>query len=107
MGCNSPAEAKRLGRGVRGFDNRVWLERRWDVVVAGNIAKFSQHPELTAVLQATDGTLLVEASPTDRIWGIGLPADHPNALRPDRWQGLNLLGYALTHVRQQLKTSAD
>jgi ribA/ribD-fused uncharacterized protein len=46
--------------------------------------------------------VLVEASPRDRIWGIGMSAGHRDASRPSRWRGLNLLGFALMNVRDQL-----
>lgn len=100
-----PHEAKSLGRQVVGFDQRVWDEHRWDIVVAGNLAKFSQNPELRRFLVNTGERVLVEASPVDRIWGIGLAADHPNATDPERWPGLNLLGFVLMQVRAILRSS--
>ncbi|MCU7647871.1 NADAR family protein [Pseudomonas piscis] len=97
-----PAYAKRLGREVRGFDDARWQAARFDIVVQGNLAKFGQNPELGHFLQCTRKKILVEASPVDRIWGIGLAADDAMATRPDRWRGLNLLGYALMEVRDRL-----
>jgi len=99
----SPAVAKKLGRTVQGFDEPRWNERRFEIVVAGNAAKFGQHPDLRAFLLATKQRILVEASPVDRIWGIGLSRDDPRAQRPDAWRGLNLLGFALMVVRGQLE----
>ena len=101
-----PRAAKELGRSVRGFDEQRWAERRFDLVVTGNLAKFSQHPELRDYLLNTGSRVLVEASPYDRIWGIGLTADHEDATSPERWRGLNLLGFALMEVRQQLRTGS-
>ncbi len=101
-----PRAAKELGRSVRGFDEQHWAERRFDLVVTGNLAKFGQHPELSEYLLTTGNRVLVEASPYDRIWGIGLTADHEDAMSPERWRGLNLLGFALMEVRQQLRTGA-
>jgi ribA/ribD-fused uncharacterized protein len=98
----SPAEAKKLGAQVRGFDSAAWEAERFAVVVAGNRAKFGQHPELAAYLRGTAPRVLVEASPVDRIWGIGLAADDERVADPAGWQGLNLLGFALMQVRDQL-----
>jgi ribA/ribD-fused uncharacterized protein len=99
----TPGEAKALGRQVRGFDERVWNEQRLAIVVEGNLHKFSQHPDLKTFLQDTRARVLVEASPVDRIWGIGLHAEHENAQNPRRWNGLNLLGFALMTVRDRLQ----
>lgn len=98
-----PQAAKTLGRRVTGFDERVWERQRHDIVVAGNVAKFGQHPSLRAYLLGTGERVLVEASPLDRIWGIGLAADHPHAADPARWRGLNLLGFALMRARAILR----
>jgi hypothetical protein len=97
-----PGAAKALGRQVRGFDEQHWAEHRFDVVVAGNMAKFGQHRQLRDYLAGTGSRVLVEASPRDRVWGIGLAADDERAGTPERWLGLNLLGFALMEVRQQL-----
>jgi len=99
----TPKEAKKLGRHVANFDEAVWERERFAIVVAANEAKFSQNPALRTFLLGTGDKVLVEASPLDRIWGIGLAADHPNAAHPARWQGLNLLGFALMEVRERLK----
>jgi len=100
-----PNAAKALGRRVRGFDEQRWAARRFDLVVAGNLAKFGQHPELRDFLLATGHRVLVEASPLDRIWGTGLAADHEHGTSPEHWPGLNLLGFALMEVRRQLQTA--
>jgi ribA/ribD-fused uncharacterized protein len=99
-----PRAAKALGREVRGFDERHWAERRFDLVVRGNLAKFSQHTDLGNYLLGTGGRVLVEASPVDRAWGIGLAADDERATSPEHWPGLNLLGFALMEVRHQLRS---
>jgi len=67
------------------------------------MAKFSQHPELGQFLLATGERVLVEASPQDRVWGVGLTADDERAASPRTWRGLNLLGFALMEVRHRLK----
>ncbi|MFF0519267.1 NADAR family protein [Actinomadura nitritigenes] len=97
-----PGAAKDLGRRVRGFDEDVWTAHRTSIVVAGNRAKFTQNAELRDYLAATRSRVLVEASPLDRVWGIGLAADDPRAGNPAEWQGGNLLGFALMTVRDSL-----
>jgi len=97
-----PDEAKKLGRTVRNFDETRWNAARFAIVVRGNTAKFSQHPALQAYLHQTGSRVLVEASPVDTIWGIGLAQDSPLAADPAQWRGLNLLGFALMEVRTQL-----
>lgn len=102
LGASTPAAAKAAGRTVRGFDNAAWLARRWDIVVAANWHKFSQHADLRQFLLQTGEHILVEASPVDTVWGSGLAADDPLAGDPQAWTGLNLLGFALMEVRQRL-----
>jgi ribA/ribD-fused uncharacterized protein len=99
---NHPKHAKDLGRRVRGFDEALWLERRYDIVVRGNVAKFGQHEGLKHFLLGTRQRVLVEASPVDCIWGIGLAEDDPKARDPEAWRGLNLLGFALMDTRDVL-----
>ncbi|MFN8345730.1 MAG: NADAR family protein [Spirosomataceae bacterium] len=100
----SPAEAKKLGRLIPHFDETVWLSEREHIVIEGNFHKFSQNKELRAFLLQTQERILVEASPVDAIWGNGLAADHPDSTHPEKWQGFNLLGFALMEVRDQLRT---
>jgi ribA/ribD-fused uncharacterized protein len=98
-----PAEAKKLGRQVKGFDERIWREHRFDIVVRGNLAKFAQSEPLQEFLLGTLDQVLVEASPTDRVWGIGLAESDRRSSRPQMWPGLNLLGFALMEVRDSLR----
>jgi ribA/ribD-fused uncharacterized protein len=72
-------------------------------VVEGNLHKFSQDENLKEFLLNTNERILVEASPMDKIWGIGLAADHPNIENPILWKGENLLGFALMEVRDELR----
>jgi ribA/ribD-fused uncharacterized protein len=101
-----PAAAKKLGRAVRGFEESVWRKHRYELVVAGNLAKFGQHPELRAFLVGLEEDVIVEASPRDAIWGIGLGAGNPAARDPHRWRGENLLGFALMETRARLAGDA-
>lgn len=102
LSATTPAQAKRLGRMVQGFNEDAWVQQRFQIVVRANLEKFSQNQALGRFLLDTGDRVLVEASPVDAIWGIGLAADHPDAGRPDRWPGLNLLGLALMEARQVL-----
>jgi ribA/ribD-fused uncharacterized protein len=98
----NPGAAKALGRQVRGFDDARWVQARFAIVCRANEAKFTQNPELRAFLEQTGNRVLVEASPVDRIWGIGLAQDDERARNPNQWRGLNLLGFALMQVRERL-----
>jgi len=101
--CEKPAEAKALGRKVSNFDHGVWLEHRMPIVIEGNRLKFSQNKDLKTYLLNTKDRILVEASPVDEIWGVGLAADSKKIEDPNQWRGLNLLGFALMEVRDLLK----
>ena len=102
MAAEHPGEAKKLGRLVKGFQQEEWEKHRFKIVIEGNIGKFSQNQELKAFLMNTGKRILVEASPRDRIWGIGLGQNNPEAENPYKWRGLNLLGFALMGVRNAL-----
>ncbi|MBE9463215.1 NADAR family protein [Dyadobacter subterraneus] len=101
--AKSPAEAKELGRQVRDFREDVWLEKRSEIVIKGSLLKFSQHKELDAFLSNTKDRILVEASPVDVVWGVGLAAVDEKIKNPNHWNGLNLLGFALMEVRDILE----
>jgi ribA/ribD-fused uncharacterized protein len=100
--ANNPGLAKGLGRKVQGFDSKRWFAHRTEIVVQANLAKFGQNPTLKKYLLGTGTKILVEASPVDKIWGVGLAEDNPDIYNPNKWQGLNLLGFALMQVRDQL-----
>lgn len=102
LACSDPKQIKALGRKVRGFDQVVWDKFKYAIVLNGNWCKFSQNRELREFLLSTGDSVLVEASPYDRIWGIQLSADTPEAQNPFRWRGENLLGFALMEVRDEL-----
>lgn len=103
LAAETPNEAKALGRKVQGYDDAQWAEARFDLVVEGNRHKFAQNPDLAAFLVGTGQQVLVEASPVDPVWGIGLDEKHEDAPHPDRWQGSNMLGFALMEVRSGLR----
>lgn len=103
LDCKSPAAAKKLGRQVKGFQNDVWEKERFEIVKKANYYKFSQKEELKQFLLQTKNRILVEASPVDKIWGIGMAVDNEHIENPKEWKGLNLLGFALMEVRDELK----
>jgi ribA/ribD-fused uncharacterized protein len=102
--ADDPRSAKALGRKVQGFAAEIWDAAAFGIVVRGNQAKFGQNPALGDWLARTAPAVLVEASPVDAIWGIGLSASDPRAADPQQWAGRNLLGFALMAVRDGLVT---
>ncbi len=103
LAAGSPAEAKALGRTVRGFDEATWRAKRSEIVTQGSVHKFGADPARRDYLLATGEAILVEAAPRDTIWGIGLGASHASARDPRRWRGQNLLGFALVSARAILR----
>ncbi|OXG08070.1 hypothetical protein BC749_101255 [Flavobacterium araucananum] len=101
--ANSPADVKKLGREVKNYDDKLWSAARYEIVKQGNYHKFSQNADLKTFLLNTSDRVIVEASPVDPIWGIGMAGDHKDVLNPTKWKGLNLLGFALMEVRDELK----
>jgi len=99
----SPREHKKLGRGVKNFDSAVWDAKCLDIVVQANYAKFAQHPAYRARLLATGNKTIVEASPLDTIWGVGMAASDPDIRTKSKWRGKNLLGEAIMRVRTMLQ----
>ncbi|WP_329258664.1 NADAR family protein [Streptomyces sp. NBC_01478] len=103
LAAGHPSQAKKAGRLVRGFDEEIWTRERFGIVVEGSVHKFAADEELRAFLLGTGERVLVEASPVDRVWGIGLAADDAAAEDPERWRGPNLLGFALMAARERLR----
>lgn len=101
--ADKPGEAKELGRQVIGFDEQIWIEKRFEIVKVGNIHKFNQNPVFADYLIKTGDRILVEASPVDMVWGIGLSQDSNDIDNIYAWRGLNLLGFVLMEVRDFLK----
>lgn len=102
MANSNPREQKMLGRAVKNFDDTVWMKYAYDYVVEGNRAKFEQNSDLRAELENTRGKLLVEASPYDKRWGIGMEEGDEGIENSVNWQGENLLGKAITQVRMEI-----
>lgn len=103
MAAKHPRQCKALGQKVQHFSQKVWDENKSQIVVEGNIAKFSQNPMLKDFLLRTGERVLVEASPYDKIWGIGMAEDNEKVENPLEWNGQNLLGFALMEVRDRLR----
>jgi ribA/ribD-fused uncharacterized protein len=102
LNTQDPKMQKALGRKVKNFDAETWNMAAKIVVYKGNYAKFTQNPKLLKVLMATEGTYLVEASPYDKIWGIGLNEADARKIPACDWPGTNWLGMVLTQLRNDL-----
>lgn len=103
MQSSYPKQYKALGRKISGFDQEIWDSNCCDIVIRGNLAKFSQNESLKSFLLNTKERVLVEASPYDRIWGIGMSAEDKDCENPLLWRGKNLLGFCLMEVRDILR----
>lgn len=103
MNSCSPREHQNLGRKVMGFDKKIWDENARKIVTKGNYHLFTQNKDQKELLLSTGTDTLVEASPYDKIWGIGLAANDIRALKRETWQGTNWLGQCLTKVRNRLQ----
>jgi len=106
LASRDPSDQKMLGRTVRDFDKSVWGGVCRGIVYSGNLARFGQDEAMRRTLLATADRTIVEASPTDRIWGIGLAQHDPRAQDPSQWRGSNWLGVALMQVRATLAAQA-
>ena len=104
MRASEPAAQKKLGRSVAGFSQTVWDDSISEILIRGNLGKFHQQPQLLEYLLSTGERRLVEGSPTDRIYGVGLSYDDPAIEDEAQWRGSNLLGNALQIVRTRFQT---
>lgn len=107
MGTDDPSEQKALGKKVKNFRKNVWEAVARDVVMRGSLAKFTQNIAFYEALMDSAGTILVEASPTDVIWGIGLGEYDPACHDRSKWRGTNWLGQVLTDLREQLLLTVE
>lgn len=103
MATKDPREQKAFGRQVANFKAEAWNAVSRGFVYKGNMAKFGQNSNLMAYLKSTGDKELVEASPYDKIWGIGMDERHPDILDKTKWKGTNWLGEVLMKVREDLK----
>lgn len=94
-----PKQFKELGRAIKNFKDDIWNDNKYKIVLDGNVAKFSQNNDLKQFILKTNTRILVETSPNDRIWGIGINNNADNIENPLTWKGDNLLGFALMEVR--------
>jgi ribA/ribD-fused uncharacterized protein len=101
---DKPAFVKELGRKIEDFDEETWNQNKFEIVVQGNLAKFQQHEKLQSFLLNTGNKVLVEASPVDIVWGIGLSKDEPAIENPQTWKGENLLGFAIMQARDIIRS---
>lgn len=106
MAADNPKDYKALGREVRYFDSEVWNREKYNIVLRGNLAKFSQNPQLLEFLLGTGESVLVEGSPYDGVWGVKISLDDPKVHNPNEWQGENLLGLVLMETRDRLREAA-
>jgi ribA/ribD-fused uncharacterized protein len=105
MKNHNPKICKAIGRNVKGFNTKKWKDNREIIVLNASIFKYSQNSNLKKLLLSTENKCIVEASPYDRIWGIGLRESHEHATDPTQWKGLNLLGKALMITREKLRNN--
>lgn len=106
LNAKTPGEAKKIGRQVRDFDKETWDKNKYEIVKTGNLHKFGQNEAMKHYLQLTQKRIIVEASPVDNIWGIGMHQNDEGVANPSNWKGENLLGFALMEVRDELAVSS-
>lgn len=104
MATKLPATQKELGRGVHGFKSDVWDYWKYKVMIDGTYAKFTSSPKMINAMMDTHDKVLVEASPSDLIWGVGLHYNDEKILDRDNWRGQNQLGKALMHIRRKMRS---
>lgn len=104
---NNPAIQKKLGRQVKNYNDEEWAKVRLDIVTNINYLKFTQNEDLKEILLSSKGYEIVEASPYDCIWGVGLMEDDPLILDKKNWRGLNLLGLAIMNARDKIQNKIN
>jgi len=102
LASKDPKQIKALGREVRNFDDSIWSQKRYDIMVDILAEKFKDE-KLKHMLLNTADVIIVEASPLDKIWGVGLALENPRIYDEEKWNGTNLLGKALMQVREQIR----
>jgi ribA/ribD-fused uncharacterized protein len=101
LATDGPQYVKQYGRMVKNYNQRIWDENKFRIVVEGNILRFAQNQSSLKRMLKYQTETFVEASPFDPIWGIGMDETHPDILDESKWKGENLLGKALTEVRNK------
>ena len=101
MESTDPSVIKNYGKRIKNFNQSIWNKYKFEIVTQGNRLKFQQNSDLMEILMKTNGKMLVEASPYDKIWGIGLSESKAVQIPQDEWPGQNLLGKALMKVRNE------
>lgn len=102
LATKDPREQKAIGRTIKNFNTDQWIKVSKSIMYEVCKAKFEQNPNLLKALLATEGKTLCEASPFDKIYGIGLDENNPLAWEKETWEGENLLGYILTELRDNI-----
>lgn len=102
VAADSPKKVKSLGREIKDYSDKVWDLHKYHIVKQANFLKFSQNEGLQTFLLDTEGKIIVEASPVDSIWGIGMAEDNPKINNPNEWKGSNLLGCILMEIRDEI-----
>jgi ribA/ribD-fused uncharacterized protein len=103
LSTKNPKNAKDLGRMVKGYNDKSWNERRYSAMLESCMAKFYQNEDQRETLLSTGDRTLVEGSPYDKVWGVGIHWAEEAILDESNWKGLNLLGEVLMEVREKLK----
>lgn len=103
MSMRNPSAMRGRGHRIKNYDMLVWERARAPIATKGLYAKFTQHPDLWALLDDTGDRIIAEASSSNLIWGIGMRASNPLAQQPEKWVGQNLLGECLMRVRDQIR----
>ncbi|NBO22655.1 NADAR family protein [bacterium] len=108
MSTSSPRQHQLLGREIKNFEQSVWDSHKFAVVYKGNYYKYKQNEELKNLLFSfPDNSIFVEASPIDKVWGVGRSVEETECSDPSKWLGINLLGNVLTSVRSVLKNEEN
>lgn len=103
MATRNPRVQKAIGRAIQNFDKAKWLEVCYPLVTDAIYSKFSQNEDMRRILLATGDRIIVEASPEDEVWGIGMSVNDPDILDETKWRGTNFLGKGLMEARDRIR----
>lgn len=99
----NPKEIKKFGREVKNFNAEIWSRNLFHLCSVGMVEKFNQNPDMKNILISTGNKTIVEASPYDKIWGIGMSETDEDILNMSKW-GENILGKMLCYTRNLINT---